>query len=344
MINTIEIDENLLMARFYEKDFKFSYSSMSKLVTAPAIFYREYVLGQKEDSIKKYLLEGILIHYLVLENQGFDDKFLVASENLPSEKNMLAAQMVFQEYLTKGDDTLQLMDFPNEIQTALTELNHFQSLKDTGTGTGDSKRLAKIVEPRTEEYFEFLKKQQGRTIIDAAILDKCTRRADIVKSHEGMRDLLGLDMVHDGTTFGIYNELEVNIEAEDLPYGFRGFIDNLVVDVAKKTVKINDFKTTSKSLVDFGETVEIWNYWLQAAVYEKLVRHYLKGVLTDEWTVEFRFIVFDRYDQLYAFKVKQDTMDGWKDKLENTLDEVKYHYESKDYSLPYKFTMGNVEL
>jgi hypothetical protein len=81
-ISTKELDTNLLEAEFYEKPFYFSYSSLNKLITAPAIFYKEYVRREREDEFKKYLLEGIIIHYLVLEHQGFDDKFLVTSDNL----------------------------------------------------------------------------------------------------------------------------------------------------------------------------------------------------------------------------------------------------------------------
>jgi len=344
MIKTTEIDENLLLAKFYEKDYKFSYSSISKLITAPAIFYREYVLGQKEDEVKKYLLDGIVIHYLVLENEGFDDKFLVASDNLPSEANMKVADAVFQRYKLMEDDTLELGDFPTEILETMKEINHYQGLKDTKDGTGDNKRLAKIIESKTEEYFEFLKKKQGRTIIDSATLDKCTRRAEIVKKNPQMRELLGLDLVDDGKTYGIYNELELDMEVEGLPFGFKGILDNLVIDVANKTVRINDFKTTSKSLTDFKDTVEIWNYWLQICMYEKLVKNFLKDVLKPDWALEYRFIVFDRYDQLYAFPVTEETMAGWRGRFINTLAEARYHYESKDYSLPYKFIKGDVKL
>ena len=39
-----ELDPNLLEAAFYDKPFKFSYSSMNKVLTSPGIFYKEYVL------------------------------------------------------------------------------------------------------------------------------------------------------------------------------------------------------------------------------------------------------------------------------------------------------------
>lgn len=339
MISTKELDSNLLEAEFYEKPFNFSYSSLNKLLTAPAVFYKEYVLKEREDDFKKYLLEGILIHYLVLENQGFDDKFLVTPDNLPSANSIAVAEQVFEIYKQRNDDTLQLGDFVQEIDDILTAMDLHQNVKD------QAKRIAKIVEPKTETYFEFLKKQKGRTIIDSGLLDLCTRRADLVKANPQMRELLGLDLVSDGKTYGVYNELEIEIFAEEgKHFGYKGIIDNVVVDVKAKTIRINDFKTTSKNLTDFSEAVEYWNYWLQAAMYVKLVRNFLSNVNLDNWTVEFRFIVFDKYDQMYAFPVSIETMYQWEHRFTDVIKQAEYHYVSKDFTLPYNYALGNVQL
>jgi hypothetical protein len=345
MIQTKELDTNLLEAEFYNKPFKFSYSSLNKLLTAPTIFYKDYVLKQREETHAKHLLAGTIIHYLVLENQGFDDQFIVSSEDLPSPTNMTVADEMFKLYLELDDENLQLCDFEDQILEQLKAINKHQSLKDTKDGTGDGKRMAKIVEPKTEAYFTFLKDKQGRTIIDSALLDKSTRRADIVKTDSHTRELLGLDIVSDGKTFGVYNELELTCDAEEnMPFGFKGILDNMVIDVHNKTVRINDFKTTGKPLMQFEESVDYWNYWLQAAMYMKLVRNYLKKVLTDEWSIEFRFIVFDKHDHLYAFPVSPETMEAWEVKLQDAVKEAQYHYESKDFTLPYNYAQGNVKL
>jgi hypothetical protein len=344
-IKTRELDPNLLEAAFYDKPFKFSYSSMNKVLTSPGIFYKEYVLKEREIQYGKHLLEGTVIHYLVLENQGFDDKFLVLSDNLPSDTNRLVADYCFEIYKEKDDDTLVLTDFVTEILDKLLEINKHQSLKDTKDGLGDDKRIAKIADQRTLDYFEFLKKKAGRIIIDSALLDKCTRRADIVKANTQMRDLLGLDLESDGRTYGVYNELDIDIDAkEGESFGYKGILDNMVVDVRNKTIRINDFKTTGKSLTDFSEAVEYWNYWLQAAMYVKLVRSFLSSVIQKDWTIEFRFIVFDKYDQLYAFQVTDETLNSWVEKMKVAEKEAEYHYVSKDFTLPYEYAQGDVKL
>ena len=346
MISTTENDRNLVEAAFYEKPFSFSYSSLNMLLTAPRAFYKEYVLGQKDDEFKKYLLEGTLLHYLVLENEGFDNKFIVAGDNLPSDNTIDVIKHIYNLCVEGGDMTLGLIDFKQEILDYLVKINLHQSLKDTKDGLGDDKRIAKIIDTTSEEYFEFLKKKENHVIIDSATLDAAAKRAEIVKANSEMRNLLGMDIVPDGRTFGVYNELPIEITAKDtgLPFGFKGTLDNMVIDVKNKLVRINDFKTTSKDLTGFKDSIDFWNYWLQAAMYRRLVTHFLKGIINDEWTIEFRFLVFDKYDQLYSFEVTPETMTEWMSQMEQVITEARYHYETHEYSLPYDFAMGNVKL
>lgn len=341
MIQT-KTEEHLLEAEFYEKPFSFSYSSLNTLITAPGAFYKEYVLKQKDNEIKKYLLEGILIHYLILEHQGFDERFAVLTEDLPSENSKLVVDRIYQEhFLDRNDDSLRLADFENEIDNILSEINLHQSTKDK------DKRLAKIIDFKNEEYFKFLKSKQNKTLIDTKLLDESTIRADIAKNNKQIRQLLGMDLISDGRTIGVYNELHIVMNPGELhlPFGLHGHLDNVVVDVRQKLIRINDFKTTSKTLADFQESVEFWNYWLQAAVYLKLAKQFFRSILKNDWKIEFRFIVFDKYNQLYPFLVTDGTMEQWTESFEQTvLKEALYHYESKDFSLPYDFAMGNIKL
>ena len=340
MIETIAKDNNLLEAEFYSKKFYFSYSSMNKLLLSPSVFYKEYILKQKDDEHKKYLLEGTLIHFLVLEDQArFDDHFIVSSENLPSANSIAVVENIFNIYQQQDNKSLELKDFEDEVDQALTDLNLHQHIKDP------AKRLAKIVEPKAEQYFNFLKNKGDKTIIDSELLDKCTQRAEIVKSNKQIMDLLGAHLECDHKTCAVYNELKLQY-AED-EWGYKGILDNVVIDVPSKTVRINDFKTSSKPLDQFTDAVEYWNYWLQAIVYLKLIRNFLEEkvkVDPDKWNIEFRFIVFDRYDQLYPFKVSDSTVKDWENNFKIIIEDIKYHMISRDFTLPAKFAKGNVEL
>jgi len=351
MITTVseEQDRHLLEAEFYEKPFYFSYSSLNRLLLAPSVFYKEYILKDKEIRTGAHLIQGTLIHFLLLEGNKFDDKFIITPEAMPGENSMKVANEVFTAYeaLIKENPSrtdLELGDFEDVILETLLKINLHQSLKDTNTGTGDSKRVAKIVEPRTEAYFEYLKVKDTKEIIDSATLDKCTLAVEKIKSNKAICDLLGMNQEANGNTFQVYNEIPLQMELKDLPFGLKGIIDNMTIDVEKKLVTINDFKTTNKSLADFPETVEYWKYWLQATVYVKLAREFFKAVIDDSWEITFHFVVFDKYDHLYAFPVLPSTLKDWEHNWKQVIQEAKYHYESKDFTLPYEFAVGNVKL
>ena len=334
---------------FYSSPFKFSYSSLNRLLYAPALFYTEYVLGMKEVKTDAHLIEGKLIHYLMLDSALFSDKFIIASGNLPTDSVKTVVDIVY-EVIDKSED-LPLSSYSDVILVTLKQINLYQKFvddkkpdKDGIQKTADQKRLEKVLTQDATEYFEFLKVKGTKDIIDQNTLDKCTQAADILKSNSKIRQLLALDEVHDGKTMGIYNELAIDGPLEDFPFGIKGIIDNMVVDVARKTVTINDLKTSNKSLNEFHESVDYWNYWMQAAMYKKLAKIFLKDVLDDSWVIQFNFIVIDKYNQSYAFRVTNVTMDEWTEKLDAQLQEAKWHYENRDYTLPYKFISGEVLL
>lgn len=334
---------------FYSSPFKFSYSSLNRLLYAPGLFYTEYVLGMKEIKTDAHLIEGKLIHYLMLDSALFSDKFIIASGSLPTDSVKTVVDIVY-EVIDKSED-LPLSSYSDVILVTLKQINLYQKFvddkkpdKDGIQKTGDEKRLEKVLTQDASEYFNFLKVKGTKDIIDQDTLDKCTQAADILKSNPIIRQLLALDKVHDGTTIGIYNELPIEGKIESLPIGIKGIIDNMVVDVAAKTVTINDLKTSNKSLNEFPESVEYWNYWMQAAMYVTLAKMFLQGIIDSTWSITFHFIVIDKYNQTYAFKVSNETMNEWLDKLDHKIKEAQWHYESRDYTLPYKFLSGNVLL
>ena len=63
--------------KFYEKEFNFSYSSLNKLLFSPSLFYKEYILKDREQKIEKHLIEGSAIHCLLFEPDNFKNKFIV---------------------------------------------------------------------------------------------------------------------------------------------------------------------------------------------------------------------------------------------------------------------------
>ena len=64
----------------------------------------------------------------------------------------------------------------------------------------------------------------------------------------------------------------------------------------------------------------------------------------DEYNLNFKFIVIDTYNQVYVFDVGANTINNWGDGLGGALKTAKFHYKSRNYSLPIEFLANKVTL
>jgi hypothetical protein len=338
MIQTL-IGSNELDA-FYKDKFYFSYSSISKLLFSPAAFYNHYVLKQREDVVAPHLISGRVLHCLLFEPEKYDDNFISMPGKLPTDSQRKIIDNIFRKYLLIENNTLTLEDFSEDILTELLTANLYQSLKT------DLQRIEKILTEENKNYFTFLINSQDKTIVDEPTLNNCKLGVEELKSNEEVRSLLQLDKTEEDVHIEMYSELPLQIETEHLPFGFKGILDNVVLDRESKTIFINDLKTTGKPLVDFPESVQYYKYWVQAMVYVKLTYNKFLKDLPDlnEWNLYFTFVVIDKYNQVYPFQVSMETMAIWQQDFEELIDILKYHYENKDFKLPYELAVGNVKL
>ena len=322
---------------FYKKEFNFSYSSINKLLFSPRMFYNHYVLKQKEDSTDSHLVIGRVLHCLLLEPANFDNQFAVMTSKIPSENNKKIIDNIFRNYLVNQNNTLTLEDYSKDILTHLLTINLHQSLKT------DQQRLDKILTDENNEYFEFLKLSLGKTVIDQTILDNCKMSLDVIKANDDVRALLQLDKIQEDDEIEVYNELIVSMSDKNLPFGFKGVLDNVVVDHNSKTLFINDLKTSGKSIQDFPESVDYYKYWIQGIIYVMLASEkFLKD--KQDWNVQLTFIVIDKYNQVYPYQVSSESLNKWKIDFEKIVTQIKWHYDNKQYDLPYDLALGNVKL
>ena len=334
---------NLEEIFFYDKKFYFSYSSLSKLLYCPEIFYREYILGEKEVSDALYFTEGKLIHCLLLEPKKFEEQFIVMNGKMPGESTKTVIDRIYTHHkelkttgVHKGDS---LADYQNAVIDVLKDINLHQSLKT------DEQRFAKIYTPDSNIYWDFLSKSENKQIVDAETYEKCKKIVEKIKLNPEISALLKLN--HEAewwSTTDVMNEIPVEMELKKFPFGLRGIIDNVVVDPINKIIRVNDFKTSSKTLADFPETVKFYRYNLQAAIYNLLVINKYSDLIKEGYKIEFRFIVVDKNQQIYPFLVSENTMKEWTKNLQDTLKIAEYHYSNKDYTLPYTFKQEGVIL
>lgn len=328
------------LEKFYKQKFYFSYSGINKLLFSPLMFYKHYILQQREDSTDAHLVTGKALHCLLLEPEKFDEQFLIIPSKIPSENQKKIIDNIFKYHLTLGNNTLILSDYSNEILTELLNANLHQSLKT------DQQRIDKILTPENITYFAYLKASIDKSVISQATYDGCVEAVELLKSNKDVAALLQLDENERNPDTVVLNELQLSADIDGLSFGFKGVLDNVVIDKESKTVFINDLKTTGKAIQDFPESVEYYRYWIQAAIYVKLVEScLLKSVAKEDWKIQVTFIVIDKYNLIYPYQVSLDTLALWQDKFENeVVPQLVWHYENKRYDLPYELATGNVKL
>jgi hypothetical protein len=325
---------------FYNKEFKFSYSSLNKLLFSPSLFYKDYILKDRELKTEKYLIEGSVVHCLLFEPENFSKKFNLVPGKTPSD-GIIKVLRKFKELCRVNNIWTDFMsdapDWTNLMLEALKEENLFQSLKL------DSARLEKVQTDDAKEYWNFLN-NSSIDIIDNDTYEKCKTYVEIIKVNPDVMELFSgkqTDFVLDPVS--IHAEKPLDCDLKDKPFGLKGILDFYKVDEEKQLVTICDLKTTSKSIAEFKETVNFYKYWLQAAIYCKLVFENLDKT-QQEYEIIYKFVVIDNYKQVYVFDVSAESIAMWTNALSDVLKVAEYHYTKKDYSLPYEFLVEKVIL
>jgi hypothetical protein len=329
-----------LEKEFYSKKFEFSYSSLNKLMWNPAVFHQLYVLGLKEERTDAHLVNGKLIHGLLLEPDKFDEQFIVSPDNLPTGNTRTVVDRVFAhhtELAKSGDERTSIVEFTDAIIDILKDMKLHQSLKT------DQQRLDKIFTPDAVNYWDFLKAKGNKTLIDQETHDYCKNAVEIIKTNKEVCKLIGCD-VNDFDNKEVFNEIKLSCDINNKPFGLKGIVDNLVIDNDQKVLYINDVKTTSKELKDFPETIEFYNYWMQAAAYASLVVSNYSHLIDQGYDIKFNFVVIDKMYNVYPFSVSQSTLMTWLTRLGECLNKAEWHYTTNNFNLPYEFAQGLVTL
>ena len=68
------------------------------------------------------------------------------------------------------------------------------------------------------------------------------------------------------------------------------------------------------------------------------------GENAEKYAIVFKFVVIDTYKQVYVFDITQETMSSWASGLEGVIKVAAYHYDKRNYQLPYDFLTRNIKL
>jgi hypothetical protein len=319
--------EQIFIKKIEKGEFNFSYSSLNKLTFSPSLFYKDYILMDREIRTDKHLIEGKLLHLMILQPEKLHDEFSITPSKMPSD----TLRKVLKNITLYTDVTELVLVEDKIILDSLRAVGLYQSLKDS------DKRIAKVRTTECDDYFAFESNTDGKDVIDNDMLLKATERVELIKNNKSIMELLSsepTDFEMDGLE--VFNEAYLKCTLEGHNFGLHGYIDRYVIDHDKKEITIIDVKTTGKTISDFPETVQFYNYWLQAAVYVTLISKNI-GKKEENYKINFNFIVIDKYNQMYNFPVSINTMNTWGDGLMQTLKMVEFHIKENNYDLPYQF-------
>ena len=324
---------------FFSRGFMMSYSGLNKLLFSPKLFYTHYILGQRDDVSDKNMIEGKLIHCLFLNPEDFEKEFVLMATNVPSDNPKKVLERLYGHYSelkSMGDPRCELEHFEHAILDILADMNLYQSLKT------DQQRIDKMITEDHKSYWEYMQNCEGKTKIDQGMYDNAKAVVEIIKESTHVMKVMGYTKDNITDDVEIKNEIELAAFPEDLPFGLRGFIDNLVFDHTNKMIRVNDLKKTSKDLNSFEDSISFWRYWMQASIYYILVKNvYLSTPKYSDYDFEFRFIVVDPYMQVAPIKISQATLETWIRDTNAKLSEAAYHFENRNFDLPYAFLKNN---
>lgn len=298
-----------------------SYSSINKMLFSPKLFYSHYILNEREEKIESYLVEGKLVHCFILQPEEFENLFTVAPGKVPTA-NVLKILHSLHKQVDGGSSKLK--DHQDLILEELKLQNLYQSFKE------DEKRLAKILTDDNQNYFEFLFNRQGKDLVDEDMVERCKAYAQVMRDEPSIAAHLELTK---SDAFKVMNEIPLDLKNYKGQFGLKGILDRLVIDEFGNA-EVIDVKTTGKTISDFPDTIEFYNYWLQAAIYVTLVSK-ISDIPIEK--ISYSFWVIDKYEQVYNFGVSKDTIAEWLKRFDEAYDKATYHIKNVRYDVPYEF-------
>jgi hypothetical protein len=317
-------NEFQLLEEFVQSKPNLSFSGLSKYLYSPYLYYKHYVLNQKEDVSGDFITKGKLLHCLVLEPENFAKKFVLLPNKLPIDNHQVVLKMLYSRHLDDSELlSTPLSNYQDEIGQIMSEIDYYSAIKT------DSDRGKKLILDINEEYWNYLLTADSKVAVSTQDYNEILEKTQLLKQDRVCNYLLDFDE----------SEKEVFIPGVTEFFGLKGVIDCIKFKHSAKTVFVSDLKTTSKRIQDFPETVEYYSLWLQAALYYKFAKQYYP-----DYEVVFTFIVVDSYGVVYPFKVTDDTMKSWLIRTDIAIEQIKESFEKKNFSLPNSYLSYGVSL
>lgn len=283
----------------------------------PIRFFEEFKMGKKRKDKKSTSLSiGDLVDFFLLECRGdqqefenrFDEKFALFNGTKGTGQVFTLVDHLFA--ITEG-----CLDEENRITVSFEERFKDAFARTQADGKYKGKTIEKVMEDFNEnglDYFQTCLNSIGRTVVDISLVDKAKTVANNILTDPFTRELFYQnDDIEVFTHFPIEWKYKVG---EGKFITCKSEIDRLEINHTKKTIQVDDLKTTYDN--ESFDYMYIKNsYYLQNTFYGMAVTWWALQEKLDYKVLPMRFIVGDtsannRRPLIYT-TTQKDFNNGW---------------------------------
>ena len=264
---------------------------------------------------------GSLIDLYLLDKEKFESDYLLDTTSAPGSDNQLNfASLIALEGLSREEAYKRSYKNPPKTESKLKEKANdlYEDLK---------------------EYIEFLPNTQGKLTYNNDVSFGLNQIRMNIMGHKFLSTLF--DWINGNCPDHIEVLTHVPLQADFMGIPMRGELDIVIMDHRNKTLIVYDLKSTNYHLTNFGWQVKSLDYVLQAAIYGILAK---QAMLSEGYSFQFPRLIAVRTTGGYdagVFDIPPAWLRQEINKLKSDLEEIKWHYETKQFKYPRAYYEGD---
>jgi len=302
-----------------------SYSAMKKFREGGIHNYYRYKERELDEVTSDSLDLGTLIDEKLLNEAKFNDKFVIQTSSAPSSSN----QIEFCEHV------LNAADVTDDVLMEAYRISYANPPKTDKTLL----KKAKEVYEANEAYIEEAPNLVGK---------KTYSEDDSFALNQIKMNIMGhkkLGPIFDAIDGNSYDGIEVmtHIKLEGMMHGLpiRGELDLAIINHTRKTVSVQDLKSTYVHLPNFKYQVRSNDYVMQQVIYEQLA---LQNIVPEGYELlNPKFIAVKTsgsYD-VASISIPSIWMEQEKTQLKKDFELLSWHYASRKFKYDREYYEGD---
>lgn len=259
-----------------------SYSSIKVFIEDRKKYYKQFVLLEPvKDSSTDSTIFGGLVDCILFSPSEFEDRYVMSIAQVPTGQYLKFVEEMMRFTVLSLNEENQVT---RELEVIMEDAYNAVKFDRAGTIV-DFKRDSfekvkeKFIGTDIELYYRQLRESYGKTVIELNTLNNAQNVVNELRCHANTRDIINLTTNEE---IEVFDQLPLfgYIVLDSVQYPIKGLIDRIVVNHSLKRVHIYDLKTAWDNEGEFLTNYFKYKYYIQAAVYYRLVRLW---VIMNKW-------------------------------------------------------------